>query len=81
MSLLVQVLFWIATVGSVTSTIYCLMVVAAAIRFGARKQRDDRAAEVSQFLPSGERAEAAARNGRWPGAQSRNLLPAGLSGV
>jgi len=52
MSLLVQVLFWIATVGSVTSTIYCLMVVAAAIRFGARKQRDDRAAEVSQFLPS-----------------------------
>jgi ceramide glucosyltransferase len=52
MSLLVQVLFWIATVGSVTSTIYCLMVVAAAIRFGARKRRDDRAAEVSQFLPS-----------------------------
>jgi ceramide glucosyltransferase len=52
MSLLVQVLFWIAMVGSVTSTIYCLMVVAAAIRFGARRRRDDRAAEVSQFLPS-----------------------------
>ena len=51
MSWLVQVLFWIATVGSVTSTIYCLMVMAAAIRFGARKQREDRAADVSPFLP------------------------------
>jgi ceramide glucosyltransferase len=51
MSLLVQFLFWIATVGSVTSTIYCLMVVAAALRFGARKRREDRAAEVSPFLP------------------------------
>ncbi|HEY2039056.1 MAG TPA: glycosyltransferase [Edaphobacter sp.] len=46
-----QFLFWIATVGSVTSTIYCLMVVAAALRFGARKRREDRAAEVSPFLP------------------------------
>lgn len=52
MSLLVQVLFSIATVGSVTSTIYCLMVMAAAIRFGARKQREDRAADASPFLPS-----------------------------
>jgi ceramide glucosyltransferase len=51
MSLLVQVVFWIAAVGSVTSTIYCLMVIAAAIRFGLRRLREDRAAERSAFLP------------------------------
>jgi len=52
MSLLLQVVFWIAAVGSVTSTIYCLMVIAAAIRFGVRRRREDRAAEVSDFLPA-----------------------------
>jgi len=36
--------------GSVTSTIYCLMVVAAAVRFGVRKRREDRAAVT--FLPA-----------------------------
>ena len=34
MSLLLQVLFWVAMCGTVTSTIYCLMVVMAAVRFG-----------------------------------------------
>lgn len=52
MSLLLQVVFWIAAIGSVTSTIYCLMVIAAAIRFGVRRRREDRAAEVSDFLPA-----------------------------
>jgi ceramide glucosyltransferase len=52
MSLLSQILFWIAAIGTVTSTIYCLMVIAAALRFGLRKRRDDRAAKVSSFLPA-----------------------------
>ena len=51
MNLLEQVLFWMAVAGSVTATIYCLMVVVAAVRFGIRKRREDRAAEVSTFLP------------------------------
>lgn len=49
MSLLLHILFWVALVGSVTSTIYCLMVMAAAARFGVRKRRED-SAETS-FLP------------------------------
>ncbi|HUZ93854.1 MAG TPA: glycosyltransferase [Edaphobacter sp.] len=49
MSLLLHILFWVALVGSVTSTIYCLMVIAAAARFGVRKRRED-AAETT-FLP------------------------------
>lgn len=49
MNLLLHILFWVALAGSVTSTIYCLMVVAAAVRFGVRKRRED-AAEAS-FLP------------------------------
>jgi ceramide glucosyltransferase len=49
MSLLLQVFFWIALFGSITSTIYCLMVIAAAVRFGLQKRREDSAA-VS-FLP------------------------------
>lgn len=51
MKLLEQVLFWVAITGSITSTIYCLMVLVAAVRFGVRKRRDDRAAAVSTFLP------------------------------
>ncbi len=51
MNLLVQLLFWIAAVGSLTSTIYCMMVIVAAIRFGLRRRREDRAASVSSFLP------------------------------
>jgi ceramide glucosyltransferase len=49
MSLLLQILFWAAMGGTVTSTIYCLMVIAAAVRFGLRKRREDRA--VATFLP------------------------------
>jgi ceramide glucosyltransferase len=49
MSLLLQVFFWIALFGSITSTIYCLMVIAAAVRFGVQKRREESAA-VS-FLP------------------------------
>jgi ceramide glucosyltransferase len=49
MSLLLQILFWVAICGTVTSTIYCLMVIAAAVRFGLRKRREDRA-EMT-FLP------------------------------
>jgi ceramide glucosyltransferase len=50
MSLLLQILFWVAMCGTVTSTIYCLMVIAAAVRFGVRKWREDRAAAT--FLPA-----------------------------
>ena len=49
MSLFLQVIFWVALGGSVTSTIYCLMVMVAAARFGARKSREDKA-EIT-FLP------------------------------
>jgi ceramide glucosyltransferase len=49
MSLLLQILFWVAMSGTVTSTIYCVMVIVAAARFGMRKRREDRAATT--FLP------------------------------
>jgi ceramide glucosyltransferase len=49
MSLLLRILFWVAICGTVTSTIYCLMVIGAAVRFGVRKRREGRA-EVT-FLP------------------------------
>jgi len=49
MSLLLQVLFWVAALGSVTSSIYCLMVIVAAGRFGLRKRGDD--AAVADFVP------------------------------
>lgn len=48
MSLLLQILFWCAVIGTVTSTIYVLMVVVAAIRFGLRRRRDDKPGD---FLP------------------------------
>ena len=50
MSLLLQILFWAAMCGTVTSTIYCIMVIAASIRFGLRKRREDRA--EATFLPA-----------------------------
>src|SRR5258705_11641617 len=50
MSLLLRILFWVAMCGTVTSTIYCLMVVMAAVRFGVRKRREDRA--EATFLPA-----------------------------
>ncbi len=49
MSLVLRVLFWVAAVGTVTSSIYCLMVVVAALRFGLRKRREDVA--PADFLP------------------------------
>jgi ceramide glucosyltransferase len=49
MSLLLRILFWVAMCGTVSSTVYCLMVMAAAVRFGVKKRREDRAATT--FLP------------------------------
>ncbi len=49
MSAVLRGLFYVALVGSVTSSIYCGMVMAAAVRFGLRKRRDDRA--EMDFLP------------------------------
>jgi len=49
MSLLLRVLFWTAVAGTATSSIYCLMVVVAALRFGLRKRREDHA--PADFLP------------------------------
>ena len=50
MKVLLQVVFWVAAVGSVTSSIYCGMVLAAAARFGLRKRREQNAA--TDFLPA-----------------------------
>jgi len=49
MSVLLHILFWVAAVGSVTSSIYCGMVLAAALRFGLRKRREQSA--PADFLP------------------------------
>ncbi len=49
MSVVVRLLFYVALVGSATSSIYCLMVLVAAVRFGLRKRRDDLA--QPDFLP------------------------------
>ncbi len=49
MRFVVQSLFWVAAVGSVTSSIYCGMVVVAAVRFGLRRRRE---ARTQDFLPS-----------------------------
>jgi len=49
MHLLLHILFWVAAVGSATSSIYCLMVLAASLRFGLRKRRELRPPE--DFLP------------------------------
>jgi ceramide glucosyltransferase len=51
MSLFLKILFGVALLGTVTSTIYCLMVVAAAARFGLRKRREQREARATDFLP------------------------------
>jgi len=50
MKVLLQVVFWVAMVGSVTSSIYCGMVLAAAARFGLRRRREQSA--VADFLPA-----------------------------
>ncbi|HLI77566.1 MAG TPA: glycosyltransferase [Acidobacteriaceae bacterium] len=44
-----RMFFWVGAVGTVTSTIYCGMVVVAAVRFGLRKRRE--AKQPVDFLP------------------------------
>lgn len=50
MTVLVHVVFWVAMVGTVTSSIYCGMVLVAASRFGLRKRREQSA--VADFVPA-----------------------------
>ena len=49
MHFLLRVVLYLASLGTVTSTIYCLMGIAAGVRFGVRKRREDRAEAL--FLP------------------------------
>ena len=42
MNLLLTIVFWIALAGTVTSAIYCGMVVVGAVRFARRRRRDAR---------------------------------------
>jgi ceramide glucosyltransferase len=49
MKVLLHILFWVAAVGSVTSSIYCGMVLVAAVRFGLRRRREQSA--PPDFLP------------------------------
>jgi ceramide glucosyltransferase len=49
MKFVIHILFWGAALGSVTSTIYCGMVLAAAARFGMRKRREQ--SLPTDFLP------------------------------
>jgi ceramide glucosyltransferase len=51
MRIFLDILLGLALLGTVTSSIYCVMVVAAAVRFGLRRQRERKAARVSEFLP------------------------------
>ena len=50
MSLFLRILFYGAIAGTVTSTIYCGMVVVGALRFARRKRREEQAT-VADFLP------------------------------
>jgi len=49
MSLLARMLLFVAVAGTVTSTVYCLMVLAGACRFARRKRREDR--EPLDYMP------------------------------
>jgi len=49
MHVFLKSVFWVAAVGSTTSSIYCAMVLAAALRFGLRKRREQSA--PADFLP------------------------------
>ncbi len=49
MPLVLHLLFWIALLGTVTSGIYCGMVLAATLRFGRRKRQE--ASRAADFLP------------------------------
>ena len=50
MNQLLQILFWVAMSGTVTSTIYCVMAIGAAVRFGLRRRREERV--EATFLPA-----------------------------
>ncbi len=43
MNLLLRTVFWTALAGTVTSTIYCGMVLVGAVRFARRRRREERA--------------------------------------
>jgi ceramide glucosyltransferase len=49
MQTFLKIVMSVALLGTATSSIYCLMVVAAAVRFGLRKRREERA--LLTFLP------------------------------
>jgi ceramide glucosyltransferase len=49
MSWVSEVLWWVAVVGTVTSTIYCGMVLVGAARYALRKRREDH--QPIDFLP------------------------------
>ena len=49
MSLFLRILFYGALAGTVTSSIYCGMVLVGAARFARRKRREERA--PTDFLP------------------------------
>jgi ceramide glucosyltransferase len=50
MHILLNILFWLAALGTVTSGIYCGMVMVAAVRFGLRRRREMRT--PVEFLPA-----------------------------
>lgn len=50
MHILLRVLFWVAMLGTVTSSIYCGMVLVAAARFGLRRRRERR--QPMEYLPA-----------------------------
>jgi ceramide glucosyltransferase len=49
MSFLSRIVFFVAVTGTVTSTIYCLLVLVGSVRFARRKRREDRL--PLEFLP------------------------------
>jgi ceramide glucosyltransferase len=49
MHIALRLLFWFALLGTVTSSIYCAMVLVAAIRFGLRRRREQ--SQPMDFLP------------------------------
>jgi ceramide glucosyltransferase len=49
MTVLLHILLWVTTIGVVTSSVYCAMVLVAVVRFGLRRRRDQRA--PADFLP------------------------------
>ena len=50
MNLLLRTVFWLALTGTVTSTIYCCMVLVGALRFGRRRRRELR--QPMDFAPA-----------------------------